>query len=506
MSASSNPSSLHRDQASDCGSICGAWEGFRKGRWTEFIDVRDFIQSNVSPYGGGANFLVGATERTRQVSDQVGELLREERARGGLLDTDTSVPSSITSHGPGYIDRQREKIVGLQTDKPLKRAIMPLGGIRMVESSLQAYGHELDPVTRKIFTEYRKTHNAGVFDAYSKDIRLARSSGIVTGLPDAYGRGRIIGDYRRVALYGVDRLIQARKKDLRESDDEAMNEETIRRREEMSEQIRALAELKQMASAYGFDISLPATNATQAIQWTYFAYLAAVKEQNGVAMSIGRVSTFLDIYIQRDIDSGVLTETDAQELVDDLVIKLRLVRFLRPPEYNELFSGDPTWVTESIGGMGTDGRTLVTRSSFRFLQTLVNLGPGPEPNLTVLWSERLPEAFKSFAAHVSMETSSIQYENDDLMQPLYGDDYAIACCVSAMKVGKQMQFFGARANLAKGLLYAINGKIGRLDRLRPRADHRRHSRLRGSDGAFRQAHGLVGPGLCQGPQYHPLHA
>ncbi|MCH8473594.1 MAG: formate C-acetyltransferase [Opitutales bacterium] len=433
------------------------WHKFAPGAWQETIDVRDFILQNVTPYSGDDTFLRGPTERTTKVWDQVADLIQEELKNGGLLDADTSIPSTIVSHGAGYIDQDREIIVGLQTDAPLKRAIMPLGGIRMVVSSLEAYGKTIDPVTDKIFTDYRKTHNAGVFDAYTPEIRAARKSGIVTGLPDAYGRGRIIGDYRRVALYGIDRLIKDKKAQKATLDEAPMDEATIRLREEISEQMRALDELRQMAKAYGCDLSRPAANGKEATQWTYFAFLAAVKEQNGAAMSIGRISTFLDIYFERDMAEGLLTEEEVQEIIDDLVVKLRIIRFLRPPEYNELFSGDPTWVTESIGGMASDGRPLVTKNSFRFLQTLRNLGPAPEPNLTILWSEKLPAPFKDFCSRISIETSSIQYENDDEMRELYGDDYGIACCVSAMRIGKQMQFFGARANLAKAMLYAING-------------------------------------------------
>ena len=389
--------------------------------------------------------------------DKTTVLLEEENKKGGTLNIDTSTVSTITSHGPGYIDKDLEVIVGLQTDEPLKRAIMPFGGIRMVKNACDAYGYKLDPEVEKIFTEYRKTHNQGVFDAYTPEIRRARKAGIITGLPDAYGRGRIIGDYRRVALYGVDRLIQEKKRQLGLLETAWMEDEIIRQREETTEQIKALEALKEMAGSYGFDISHPAKNAYEAVQWTYFAFLGAVKEQNGAAMSLGRVSTFLDIYIERDLAEGTLTETEAQELIDHFVINLRLVRFLRTPEYNELFSGDPTWVTEAIGGMTLDGRTLVTKTSFRFLHTLTNLGPAPEPNMTVLWSLALPENFKKYCARMSIATSSIQYENDDIMRPMWGDDYSIACCVSAMRTGKQMQFFGARANLAKALLYAING-------------------------------------------------
>lgn len=433
-----------------------AWREFTGGDWVDRIDVRDFIQRNYTPYTGDASFLTGASDRTQKLWAKVRDLMALEREKG-VLDADTSVPSSITAHAPGYIDRELEQIVGLQTDKPLKRAIMPFGGIRVVETSLKAYGYELDPRTKEIFTKYRKTHNDGVFDAYTPEMRRCRKSGIITGLPDAYGRGRIIGDYRRVALYGVDRLIADKQAQQASLELDVMDEETIRLREELSEQIKALNELKEMAASYGFDISRPAANGKEAIQWLYFGYLAAVKEQNGAAMSLGRVSTFLDIYFERDLRQGTATEADIQEWIDHFVMKLRMVRFLRTPEYNELFSGDPTWVTESIAGMGLDGRPLVTKTSFRILNTLYTLGPAPEPNLTVLWSENLPEAFKRFCAQVSIDTSSIQYENDDLMRPYWGDDYAIACCVSAMRVGKQMQFFGARVNLAKALLYAING-------------------------------------------------
>ena len=432
------------------------WKGFELGDWTEEINVRDFIQKNYTPYEGDASFLAGPTERSTKLWSKISELMEIEREKG-ILDAETKVPSSITSHGPGYVDQDLEQIVGLQTDKPLKRGIMPFGGIRVVKKALDAYGYELDPATADVFDNYRKTHNDGVFDVYTPDMRKARHSGIITGLPDAYGRGRIIGDYRRVALYGIDYLIQEKEDEKSRLEMDYMASPVIRQREEISEQIRSLKELKQMAASYGCDISKPAANAKEAIQWTYFGYLGAIKEQDGAAMSIGRVSTFLDIYIERDLKAGILTEKEAQELMDHFVIKLRMVRFLRTPAYNDLFSGDPTWVTESIGGMGVDGRTLVTKNSYRMLHTLNNLGPAPEPNLTVLWSERLPENFKKFCAKISIDTSSIQYENDDLMRTYYGDDYGIACCVSAMKIGKQMQFFGARANLAKALLYAING-------------------------------------------------
>lgn len=433
-----------------------AWDAFTPGAWCDGIDVRGFIQANHTPYLGDAAFLSGPTARTTALWNRLRDMFPIERERG-VYDVDASTPAGITAHAPGYIDRENELIVGLQTDAPLKRAIMPNGGWRMVVSSLEAYGREADPRVAEIFTKYRKTHNDGVFDAYTPQIRAARRAGIITGLPDAYGRGRIIGDYRRVALYGVDRLIEAKRADRAVLDARWADEDVIRAREEVAEQIKALRELKEMAAGYGFDISGPARDAREAVQWLYFAYLAAVKEQNGAAMSLGRVSTFLDVYFQRDLDNGRLTEEQAQELVDDFVIKLRIVRFLRTPEYDELFSGDPTWVTESIGGIGLDGRPLVTRTSFRFLQTLYNLGPAPEPNLTVLWSPRLPAGFKRFCAQVSIDTSSIQYESDELIRPRNGDDAAIACCVSAMAVGEQMQFFGARVNLAKALLYAVNG-------------------------------------------------
>jgi formate C-acetyltransferase len=433
-----------------------AWRGFVSGPWQDGINVRDFIQRNYTPYEGDDSFLTGATDRTTALWARLTALFPVERERG-VYDVDANTPSTITSHAPGYIDKDSELIVGLQTDAPLKRAIVPNGGWRMVEDSLKTYGYEPNATVKEIFTKYRKTHNAGVFDVYPPNVRAARSSHIITGLPDAYGRGRIIGDYRRVALYGVDALIQGKKLERIDLDMERSVEDVIRDREENSEQIRALGELKQMAASYGFDISRPAATAQEALQWLYFAYLGAVKEQNGAAMSIGRTSTFLDVFIARDLAEGRITESRAQELVDDLVIKLRIVRFLRTPEYDALFSGDPTWVTESIGGIGEDGRPLVTRNSFRMLQTLYNLGPAPEPNLTVLWSDKLPIGFKKFCAKVSIDTSAIQYESDELIRSSWGDDAAIACCVSAMRVGKQMQFFGARVNLAKTLLYAING-------------------------------------------------
>ena len=434
------------------------WNDFQKGDWESEINVRDFIQKNYTPYQGDSSFLTGATEKTKKLWDEVLELYKKEHAsEGGVLDIDTKTVSTVSSHEAGYIDKDLEDIVGLQTDSPLKRAIMPFGGIRIVEKSCEAYGRKVDDEVREIFHRYRKTHNDGVFDVYTPDIRAARSSHLITGLPDGYGRGRIIGDYRRVALYGVDVLIEEKKQELEVLNVDELTEKTIREREEISEQIKALNELKVMADKYGFDISKPAANAKEAVQWLYFGYLGAIKDQNGAAMSIGRTSTFLDIYFERDLKNGMITEEEAQEIMDHFVMKLRLVRFLRTPEYNELFSGDPVWVTESIGGMGIDSRTLVTKNSFRVLHTLENLGPAPEPNLTVLWSTRLPEGFKKFTTDLSIKTSSIQYENDDLMRVTLGDDYGIACCVSPMKIGKQMQFFGARANLAKTLLYAING-------------------------------------------------
>ena len=434
------------------------WKDFNEGEWKYEINVRDFIQKNYTPYEGDDSFLKGPTEKTQKLWNEVLELYKKEHdSVGSVLDIDTKTISTISGYKAGYIDKDLEDIVGLQTDSPLKRAIMPFGGIRIVEKSCEAYGREVDPEVKEIFHKYRKTHNDGVFSVYTPDVRLARSSHLITGLPDGYGRGRIIGDYRRVALYGVDVLIEEKKKDLEVLNVDELTEEFIRDREEISEQINALNELKVMASEYGFDISKPAKDSKEAVQWLYFGYLAAIKEQNGAAMSLGRTSTFLDIYFERDLKNGTITEEEAQEIMDHFVMKLRMVRFLRTPEYNELFSGDPVWVTESIGGMGIDGRTLVTKNSFRVLHTLQNLGPAPEPNLTVLWSTRLPEGFKKFTADLTIKTSSIQYENDDLMRITLGDDYGIACCVSPMKIGKQMQFFGARANLAKTLLYAING-------------------------------------------------
>ena len=431
---------------------------FISGKWQQEINVRDFIQKNYTPYEGDSSFLAKPTEATTKLWQECCDLLKKERDNGGVLDMDTKVVSTITSHGAGYIDKNLETIVGLQTDAPLKRSMQPFGGIRMAESACKSYGYEVDSEVSEVFTKYRKTHNQGVFDAYTPEMKAARHSAIITGLPDAYGRGRIIGDYRRIALYGINRLIEDKKEQFKSLEGE-MTPDRIQLREEISEQIKALKEMIELGNIYGFDISQPARNAKEAVQWLYFGYLAAIKEQNGAAMSIGRTSTFLDIYIERDLKEGVLTEEEAQELIDHFIMKLRLVKFARTPEYNELFSGDPTWVTESIGGMGIDGRTLVTKNSFRYLHTLENLGTAPEPNLTVLWSKRLPHNFKQYCAHISITTSSIQYENDDMMRVTHGDDYAIACCVSSMVVGKEMQFFGARANLAKCLLYAINGGI-----------------------------------------------
>ncbi len=454
-----------------------AWEGFVNGEWNDSVNVRDFIQKNYTPYEGDHSFLAGATEATDKLWNEVLEGIKIENRTHAPVDFDTKMPSTITSHDAGYIDQNLETIVGLQTDVPLKRAIMPNGGVRMVEGSCAAYGRELDADTKKIFTEYRKTHNQGVFDVYTAGIRACRKSGVLTGLPDAYGRGRIIGDYRRVALYGIDFLMKDKAAQHQSLEAKLASgedlEATIQLREEIFDQYRALADMKVMAEKYGCDISRPAANAKEAVQWTYFGYLAAVKSQNGAAMSMGRVSTFLDIYIQRDIEAGLITESEAQEYIDHFVMKLRMVRFLRTPEYDELFSGDPIWATESVAGMGMDGRTLVSRTSFRFLNTLYTMGPSPEPNITVLWSEQLPQGFKEFCAKVSIDTSSIQYENDDLMRPdMQSDDYAIACCVSPMIVGKQMQFFGARANLGKALLYAINGGVDEKlkTQIAPKAD------------------------------------
>ena len=435
------------------------WNGFKPGRWSSSsINVRDFIQKNYTQYDGDASFLAPPTESTKKLWAQVMELSAQEREHGGVLDMDTKIISTITSHGPGYLDKNLEKIVGFQTDKPFKRSLQPFGGIRMAQNACRENGYEVDPSVVEIFTKYRKTHNQGVFDAYTPEMRLARKSAIITGLPDAYGRGRIIGDYRRVALYGVDKLIEDKKHQI-ETSLVRMTSKNIRLREELAEQVRALEELKELGHIYGFDISKPAANAQEAVQWLYFGYLAAVKEQNGAAMSLGRTSTFLDIYIERDLKNGFITEEQAQEYIDHFIMKLRLVKFARTPEYNELFSGDPTWVTESIGGVSVDGHPLVTKNSFRYIHTLDNLGTAPEPNMTVLWSTKLPRKFKEYCAEMSIKSSSIQYENDDLMRVTHGDDYAIACCVSSMRIGKEMQFFGARANLAKCLLYAINGGV-----------------------------------------------
>lgn len=432
------------------------WSDFKGKIWKKEINVRDFIQNNYTPYTGDESFLVGATESTKAVWSKLTEMFKEEIAKG-VYDAETRYPQSIDTYGPGYISKENESIVGLQTDAPLKRGIYPKGGLRMVENSLNAYGYEIDPITKEIFTRYRKTHNEGVFSAYTDDMKAVRKSGIVTGLPDAYGRGRIIGDYRRVALYGVDRLIEERKFELKKAEAPELTEEIIRKREEITEHIKALKAFVKMCASYGFDVTKPASNAREAVQWVYFAYLAATKDQDGAAMSVGRTATFLDIYIEKDLAKGLITETEAQDLIDQFIIKLRIIRFLRTPEYNELFSGDPTWVTEALGGEGVDGRTLVSKTAFRYLNTLYNLGPAPEPNLTVLWSQKSPENWKNFCAKVSIDTSAIQYENDDLMRHDLGDDYGIACCVSPMRIGKQMQFFGARVNLPKALLYTING-------------------------------------------------
>ena len=435
------------------------WEGFTTGRWSNTsVNVRDFIKKNYTPYDGDESFLTGPTDATKQLWEQIMDLTRQEREAGGVLDMDTKIISTITSHGAGYLNKDLEQIVGLQTDKPFKRSLQPFGGIRMAQQACREYGYEVDKEVVDIFTKYRKTHNQGVFDAYTPEMRLARHSAILTGLPDAYGRGRIIGDYRRVALYGVDILIQDKKHQI-DTSLVRMTSKNIRLREELAEQVRALEELKKLGDIYGFDISKPASNAKEAVQWLYFGYLAAVKEQNGAAMSLGRTSTFLDIYIQRDLERGLITEQQAQELIDHFIMKLRIVKFARTPEYNSLFSGDPTWITESIGGVDVDGHHLVTKNSFRYLHTLENLGTAPEPNMTILWSTKLPRNFKRYCAKMSIQTSSIQYENDDMMRVVHGDDYAIACCVSSMRVGKEMQFFGARANLAKCLLYAINGGV-----------------------------------------------
>ncbi len=437
----------------------GAWQDFIEGKWSEKINVRNFIQLNYSEYTGDNSFLADATDSTLKLWDKIMDLTQKEREAGGVLDMDTKIISTVSSHGAGYIEKDLEKIVGLQTDKAFKRSLQPFGGIKVSSNSCKAYGYEVDEEVMELFDKYRKTHNQGVFDVYTPEMKAARSAGIITGLPDAYGRGRIIGDYRRVALYGIDRLIEDKEEQKATTSTDMSNTDVIRLREEITDQIRSLVELKELGKSYGFDISRPAENAIEAVQWLYFGYLAATKEQNGAAMSLGRTATFLDIYIQRDLDNGVLTEKEAQEIIDHFIMKLRIIKYARTPEYNSLFSGDPTWVTESLGGMGSDGRSLVTKTTFRYLHTLTNLGTAPEPNMTVLWSKNLPENFKRYCAEMSIKTSSIQYENDDLMRPQKGDDYAIACCVSSMVVGKEMQFFGARANLAKALLYAINGGI-----------------------------------------------
>ena len=485
------------------------WNGFRAGDWTTSINVRDFIVRNVTPYTGSEDFLVAPSQRTKAVWAKLQPYFADERKKG-VLAVDAAAPSTLLAHKPGYIDRENEVIVGLQTDQPFKRAIFPYGGLRMVEAGLKAAGFDPDPAVHEAFTKYRKSHNDGVFDAYTPEIMNCRRSGIITGLPDAYGRGRIIGDYRRVALYGVDRLLEVKREERAQIDDMWPTDEIIRLREELSEQMRALKDLASMAKLYDRDIAKPASNAQEAFQWTYFAYLGAIKEANGAAMSIGRVSTFLDIFIERDLKDGVLDEARAQELWDQLVQKLRIVRFLRTPDYDALFSGDPYWATECVGGMDLDGRALVTKSSYRMLHTLHNLGPAPEPNITILWSNHMPAPFKRYCVKVSRDTSSLQYENDDLMRPFWGDDYGIACCVSAMRLGKQMQFFGARVNLAKALLYAINGGRDEVsgEQVSPAdiACHRRIPRLRRSHGQVRQHHGMAGPHLRACDELHPLHA
>ena len=435
------------------------WQGFKGSKWQDEVDVRDFIQNNYKPYNGDESFLEGPTESTNTLWTELQELQKEERAKGGVLDMETEVVSSLTAYGPGYLDKDLEKVVGLQTDKPLKRAFMPYGGIRMSEEACETYGYKPSEKLHEIFTKYHKTHNDAVFSAYTPEMRLARRNKIVTGLPDTYGRGRIVGDYRRVALYGIDYLIEQKQKDFAYCGDGTMTDDVIRQREELAEQIKALKEMKVMAASYGYDISQPAKNSLEAVQWLYFGYLAAIKTQNGAAMSVGRISTFLDIYFERDLENGVFTESEIQEIVDHVTMKFRMVKFARIPSYNQLFSGDPVWATLDVGGLGMDGRSMVTKTCFRFLHTLENMGPSPEPNLTVLYSSNLPEPFKKYAAKVSIDTSSVQYENDDVMRPVWGDDYAVCCCVSATQTGKEMQFFGARANLAKCLLYAINGGV-----------------------------------------------
>ncbi len=435
------------------------WQGFKGSKWQDEVDVRDFIQNNYKPYNGDESFLEGPTESTNTLWEELQKLQKEERAKGGVLDMETEVVSSLTAYGPGYLDKDLEKVVGLQTDKPLKRAFMPYGGIRMSEEACETYGYKPSEKLHEIFTKYHKTHNDAVFSAYTPEMRLARRNKIVTGLPDTYGRGRIVGDYRRVALYGIDYLIEQKQKDFAYCGDGTMSDDVIRQREELAEQIKALKEMKVMAASYGYDISQPAKNSLEAVQWLYFGYLAAIKTQNGAAMSVGRISTFLDIYFERDLENGVFTESEIQEIVDHVTMKFRMVKFARIPSYNQLFSGDPVWATLDIGGLGMDGRSMVTKTCFRFLHTLENMGPSPEPNLTVLYSSNLPEPFKKYASKVSIDTSSVQYENDDVMRPVWGDDYAVCCCVSATQTGKEMQFFGARANLAKCLLYAINGGV-----------------------------------------------
>ena len=435
------------------------WQGFKGSKWQDEVDVRDFIQNNYKPYNGDESFLEGPTESTNTLWEKLQKLQKEERAKGGVLDMETEVVSSLTAYGPGYLDKDLEKVVGLQTDKPLKRAFMPYGGIRMSEEACETYGYKPSEKLHEIFTKYHKTHNDAVFSAYTPEMRLARRNKIVTGLPDTYGRGRIVGDYRRVALYGIDYLIEQKQKDFAYCGDGTMSDDVIRQREELAEQIKALKEMKIMAVSYGYDISQPAKNSLEAVQWLYFGYLAAIKTQNGAAMSVGRISTFLDIYFERDLENGVFTESEIQEIVDHVTMKFRMVKFARIPSYNQLFSGDPVWATLDVGGLGMDGRSMVTKTCFRFLHTLENMGPSPEPNLTVLYSSNLPEPFKKYAAKVSIDTSSVQYENDDVMRPVWGDDYAVCCCVSATQTGKEMQFFGARANLAKCLLYAINGGV-----------------------------------------------
>ena len=439
------------------------WQGFKGSKWQDEVDVRDFIQNNYKPYNGDESFLEGPTESTNTLWEKLQKLQKEERAKGGVLDMETEVVSSLTAYGPGYLDKDLEKVVGLQTDKPLKRAFMPYGGIRMSEEACETYGYKPSEKLHEIFTKYHKTHNDAVFSAYTPEMRLARRNKIVTGLPDTYGRGRIVGDYRRVALYGIDYLIEQKQKDFAYCGDGTMTDDVIRQREELAEQIKALKEMKIMAASYGYDISQPAKNSLEAVQWLYFGYLAAIKTQNGAAMSVGRISTFLDIYFERDLENGVFTESEIQEIVDHVTMKFRMVKFARIPSYNQLFSGDPVWATLDVGGLGMDGRSMVTKTCFRFLHTLENMGPSPEPNLTVLYSSNLPEPFKKYAAKVSIDTSSVQYENDDVMRPVWGDDYAVCCCVSATQTGKEMQFFGARANLAKCLLYAINGGVDEKD-------------------------------------------